>query len=185
MLKKVLLIGDSPISMSPYILSYIEVFDKHNIPFELVYWNKTLEDVSQLPKEYIPYNLAHDNIIPGWKKFFKIFKFTRFVKQYIKSHNYAYIVTFTIAHSVFLYPLLERKYKGRYVFDIRDYSPLCRLSIINIIIKKLIQHSAFTVLSSRGFLRWLPNIEEKKIVISHNTTISAIESGVNFKIPIN
>lgn len=174
-MRKVLLIGDSPISMSPYILSYIEVFEKHNIPYELIFWNKTLEDVSQLPKEYIPYNYAHDNTMPSWKKIFKIYSFARFAKKHIREKDYAYIVVFTIAHAVFFHPFLEHKYKGRYIFDIRDHSPLCKIGFIRCVIKKLISDSAFTVLSSRGFLRWLPCVEEKKIVISHNITISALE----------
>lgn len=184
MQKKVLLVGDSPISMSPYILSYIEVFEKHNIPYDLIFWNKTMEDVSQLPTEYIPYNYAHDNTMSGWKKIFKIYGFARFAKKHIRENDYAYIVVFTIAHAVFFYPFLGLKYKGRYIFDIRDHSPLCKIGFIRSIIKKLVSDSAFTVLSSRGFLRWLPYIDEKKIVITHNITLTALERNKIFTPPI-
>lgn len=173
-MRKVLLLGDSPISMSPYIMSYIEVFERRNIPYELVYWNKTMEDVSKLPDNYIPYNHAHDNMMARWKKLFKIYGFARFAKKRLKQNDYSYVVVFTIAHAVFFYPLLEKEYKGRYVFDIRDHSPMCKVGVIRRILKKLIDNSAFTVLSSRGFLRWLPYVNEDKLVISHNTTIGSI-----------
>ena len=180
-MKPVLLIGDSPISMSPYIMSYIEVFEKNGIPYELVYWNKTMEDTSHLPNNYIAYNRAHDNAIAGWKKIFRISGFARFVKKRMRSNDYAYAVVFTIAHAFFFYPFITRKYKGKYVFDIRDHSPLCRLPFVSEIIKKLIDNSAFTVLSSKGFLRWLPCIDAEKIVIAHNTTLTAVNKGLEYR----
>ncbi len=170
--------------MSPYIMSYIEVFEKNGIPFELVYWNKTMEETSHLPNNYIPYNRAHDNSTAGWKKIFRIYGFARFVKKRMRSNEYAYAVVFTIAHALFFYPFITSRYKEKYVFDIRDHSPLCGLPFASRIIKRLVDNSAFTVLSSRGFLRWLPYIDDEKIVIAHNTTLAAVNTGFNFTPPI-
>lgn len=168
-MKKVLLIGDSPVSMSPYIQAYINIFEDNNIPYELVFWNKTLENVANLPETFIPYNKAHDICSSGWKKVLMISGFVQFAKRRMNSNEYAYVVVFTIAHAIFLYSYLAKHFKGRYVFDIRDHSPLCKSSFCNFIVKKLIENSALTVLSSRGFLRWLPATENDKIVIVHNS----------------
>lgn len=172
----VLLIGDSPISMSPYIRSYIEVFEKYNIPYVFIYWNKTMEDSTSYPPSFIPYNLLHNNKTAGWKKAFKIYKYTQFVKQQMKQQQYSYVVIFTIAHALFLHIFLSSRYKYNYVFDIRDYSPMCKLPFAQRIIKELIENSAFTVISSKGFVRWLPKVESNNILISHNTTRQAIEA---------
>lgn len=180
-MKKVLLIGDSPISMSPYLMSYIEIFDKNNIQYELLFWNKTMEDPSTLPTQYIPYNKRHDNSVNGFIKIVRIEGFSRFVKQYLKRNDYAYVVVFTIAHALFLYNYLSKHYKDRFVFDIRDYSPLCKLPFCKKIIRRLIDYSAFTVLSSKGFLRWLPCNNDTKIVITHNTLLRAIDSNPQSK----
>ncbi len=182
-MKKVLLIGDSSINMSPYIRTYIEVFENNKVPYDFVYWNKLMDDTSQLPDNFIPYNSAHDIRSVGWKKVLKILGFARFAKRQMRHSKYSSVVVFTIAHAVFLYPYLCRNYKGRYVFDIRDHSPMCNLPLANLILERLIEGSAFTVLSSKGFLQWLPKGNEEKFVISHNTTIQALGANYDYSKP--
>jgi len=180
-MKPVLLIGGAPISMSPYILSYMEIFDKNHIPYELIYWNKTMEDTSNLPKNYTPYNHAHDNSMANWKKFFKIYQFASFSKKLMKKKEYAYVVVFTIGHACFLASYLRRKYHNRFIFDIRDYSPFCSVKYLKKKIFNLINDSAFTVISSKGFLGWLPQFPESKYIVAHNTNIESILNGFDTK----
>lgn len=183
-MKPVLLIGDSPVGDSPYISSYIEILENNNIPYELVYWNRHLDSIKQLPGNYIPYNCYTEIMYPNWKKMIKIWGFARFAKKQMQSKRYAYVVVFTIAHAVFMYSTLKKYYKGKYIFDIRDYSPMCDVEFIKKIITKLIEYSSFTAVSSAGFLRWLPKGAKFRYVIAHNTKKEMIKKYSEAEEPI-
>lgn len=85
--QKVLLIGGSTITNSPYIKLYIEVFEKYQISYDLVFWNRSLDDMSYIPENYIPYNVYANNLYPNWMKVLKIYGFYRFVKKVLKKEN--------------------------------------------------------------------------------------------------
>lgn len=180
--RKVLLIGDSIIADAPYIKSYIDVFEKYQIPYDLVFWNRYLDDMSSLPENYIPYNVYTNNFYPNWKKMLKIYGFYRFVKKILEKREYAYVVIFTIAHAVFFEKYLIKNYCGRYVFDIRDYSPMYAISFLRKRVENLIAKSAFTVVSSKGFLRWLPVVFRDKYRISHNVVSYNIDGYLNYSL---
>lgn len=179
---KILLIGPSPLGEAPYVYSYIEIFEKNGIPFDLVYWNRHIDDVSQNPSNFIPYNKFTHNRYPFWKKFFKIHGFYRFVRNLLLQNEYAYVVVFTIANAVYFDSLFSRRYKGRFFFDIRDYSPMCRFSYFRKKVNSLIKNSAFTVVSSIGFLKWLPSCSVNKYLVSHNTNINILDSHIHSQV---
>lgn len=174
-MKKVLLIGDSPLSDSPYIRSYMEVLEQNNIPYDLLFWNRHLDGTEQLPENYIPYNRFTDNRYPFWKRLYNIWMFARFASKWMSKNDYVYVVVFTIAHAIFMYRALQNQYKKRYVFDVRDYSPLCKIGYFRRIVERLVKHSAFTVVSSIGFLKWLPQGDNYQYVVSHNTIKEMID----------
>ena len=166
-MKKVLIIGSSTVDESPYIQAYLDVFKRHAVPFDFIFWNKHL-DKDTVPVNYIPYNCYYDNRYPFWRKFLNIFKYSLFIKHKLREKEYAFVITFTIAQSMFIYPFLKEKYKGKYIFDIRDYSPMCRIAFFQKILIKLIDNSYFTAISSEGFMSWLPNVRINKYKITHN-----------------
>lgn len=53
-MKKILLIGDSPVNDSPYIQSYIEVYERNGIAYDLLFWNRHLDSTEELPDNNIP-----------------------------------------------------------------------------------------------------------------------------------
>ena len=183
-MKRVLLIAGSALDGCPYMTTYMEVLRRNDIPFDFLFWNRILYDTNHLPDNYIPYNSLTLNSYPKWKKVYKIGEFASFARKQMKQKEYSFVVVCTIAHAVFLYPYLRSHYRGRYVFDIRDYSPLCKVPILSAIIERLVSHSAFTVLSSRGFLRWLPHGKALHYVISHNTTYKALSRQENVSCPV-
>jgi len=180
--QKVLLIGGSPIKDSPYINSYIDIFEKNNIPFDFVYWNKHLDDISNIPNNYIPYNHFTNNRYPWWIKIFEVYGFYRFAKNVLAQNKFSYIVVFTIAHAIYFDVLFMRKYKGSFIFDIRDYSPICEVVFLKKIVNRLVFNSAYTVISSQGFLKWLPKHGNNKFIVSHNTNLHIINDHINSKI---
>lgn len=177
--KRVLLIGDSPLSDSPYIRSYIEVLENNQIPFDLLFWNRHLDSTEQLPANYIPYNYYTDNNYPSWKRLYNIWKYARFASRWMRKNEYACVVVFTIAHAIFMRYTLWKEYNNKYVLDVRDYSPLCKIGYFFNRLKRIIENSAYTVVSSAGFLRWLPNSGSCNYIVAHNTTKSMIDTYLN------
>lgn len=178
-MKKVLLIGDSPLGDSPYIRSYIEVMEQNNIPYDLLFWNRHLDKTEQLPGNYILYNRYTDNKYPYWKRLWNIWGFARFASRWMSKNDYAYVVVFTIAHAVFMSHTLQKKYNKNYVLDVRDYSPLCEIEYFRKRLERIIDNSAYTVVSSAGFLRWLPNSGAYRYVVAHNTTKSMLDTYID------
>lgn len=178
-MKSVLIIGDSPLSDSPYIQSYIEILEQNGIPYDLLFWNRHLDSTEQLPENYIPYNRFTDNKYPFWKRLFNIHKFACFAGKWMSKNDYAYVVVFTIAHTIFMSHSLNKQYHKKYVFDIRDYSPLCKIGYFRKRLERIIGNSAFTVISSSGFKRWLPKGDKYHYVIAHNTTKEMINKYIN------
>ena len=174
-MKKVLLIGDSPLCDSPYIRSYLEVLEQNNIPYDLLFWNRHLDNTELLPENYIPFSYYTDNNYPSWKRLYNIRKFARFANRWMCKKDYAFVVVFTIAHAIFMSRTLQKNFKNKYIFDIRDYSPLCNVVFFRGIVKRIIDNAAFTVISSAGFLRWLPK-SGTRYVVAHNTTESMVNS---------
>lgn len=167
-MKRFLLIGDSFYSYSPFIKNYIEVLEQAGIPYDYLYWNWSLDDTCENPKNYIAYNKYNNPKSPYWKKFYKIYCFSRFIRKHLRINHYSGVIVFTIAHTLFIQNVLINQYHNHYVFDIRDYSPILKIGLFRYFFKKIICHSAYTVLSSAGFLSWLPDIKGKYI-IDHNT----------------
>ena len=180
-MKKVLLVGDSPIADSPYINNYIEILKRNSISFDYLFWNRHLDDTDNLPDNFLPYNHYTDIKYPFWKKIIKIRGFANFANRCMREYSYSFVVVFTIAHAVFMYATLKKYYKGRFVFDIRDYSPMCGMLPSRLIITKLIDNAALTVISSEGFLQWLPKCERFTYVVDHNTTKEKVEAAFSFK----
>ena len=178
-MKKVLLVGDSPLCDSPYIRSYMEILEQNNIPYDLLFWNRHLAPTEHLPENNIPYNLYTDNNYPFWKRLYNIWKFARFASRWMSKNEYAYVVVFTIAHAIFMSHTLKKRYSKNYILDVRDYSPLCKIGYFHNILERIIENSAYTIVSSAGFFRWLPNNGAYHYVVAHNTTKSTLDAYVN------
>ena len=178
-MKKILLIGVAPLSDSPYIRSYMEIMEQNNIPFDLLFWNRHLDSTEQLPNNYIAYNLYTDNKYPYWRRSWNIWRYARFASKWMSKNDYAYVVVFTIAHAIFMSQALQKKYYKNFVLDVRDYSPLCKIGYFRKRLERIIENSVYTVISSAGFLRWLPNSGTYHYVVAHNTMRSMLDAYIN------
>ncbi len=172
--KKVLLISPASLAEAPYVKPYMDLFKREKIAFDFLFWNRKLEETSQLPSNYIPYNQKTSNGYSCLKKLFMIYGFYKFAKSFLKESEYSTIVIFTIQHAVFFESFLLNKFKGNFILDIRDNSPIGRISFFKRKLVNLIAHAATTVVSSEGFLQWLPDCGKDKYTIAHNVTLENI-----------
>lgn len=168
----ILLIGGASLNASPYIYSYVDILEKNAIPYDLIFWNREKHELADYPQNYISYNRLCDNSIPRYRRIFSMIHFKKFVKKQMKGKEYSAIIVFTIGTAFVLQNILK-SYKGHYILDIRDYSPICNYDFFNVI-KKLIYNSSFTCISSHGFFKWLPKLSVNKYVVTHNTRKSLI-----------
>jgi hypothetical protein len=97
-------------------------------------------------------------------RFYSYLRYKKFVIGCLNRNNYDKIIISTIAIAILLYPYLKKYYRNKYIFDIRDYSII--LNFTWFILKNLIDNSASTVISSKGFTHWLPKISNYNI--AHN-----------------
>lgn len=162
-MKDILLVNMFSRNESSYTDYYIDELEKSGLTYESIYFERydmgaEAGENELLFKEYCP---------TGGSKVKKIgimYRYARFVREIIRKGNYKGIMVFTTVPAVMIHDLLIGRYAKRYLFDIRDYThenirPYFRIE------EKLI-HSAFaTVISSRGFLKWLPT---GNYVVTHN-----------------
>lgn len=161
----------------PYLQYYIDLFDDNNIDFDILCWdrnNKLKED--SLPNNYYVFNKSGKESNPIFFKIYDFHCFTKYVKRHLKSHKYNYIVVCGIILAFYLRKHLLSSYKNKYIFDIRDYSIILNYSRFTLY--KLVQCSALNVISSVGYLKWLPGNFE--YILSHNVRKRLILKGLEF-----
>ena len=178
---KVLIINGSMPHRQAHLGIYLRLLDKKHIPYDIICWNRKGDDISKLSDNYIVYDRPTDDAYPSWKKTIECFHFANFVRKEVRNKQYNFAIVFTIVTALFSILLLTRKFKYRYVFDIRDWSPVVGIPILNTLLKRLIHYSKMTCISSGGFLSWLPkeynyivshNIDERKLNIQNEITLN-------------
>jgi len=146
----------------PYIKRYIERIEKHNAEYNVYFWNRGNFDL-ELPSNYYYCNLQSELSNGKLKKFVDFIGFRKWLIKELEIAKPEKIVALSTLTGIILGSTL---YKGdaEYVFDIRDYS-YEHIPIFYNIEKKVIKHSYFTAISSKGFETFLPN---NNYVIAHN-----------------
>lgn len=92
-------------------------------------------------------------------------KWRKFVIQTVKDYKVDKIVFLTPWAPIKLFDVCSGKWRKNYILDIRDYSSES-VSWFRALEHKIISNALFTVISSKGFLRWLPSNE--KYHVAHN-----------------
>ena len=156
----------------PYVYNYFKKADECGRQYDVVCWNRLGEDVSVFPANYMVYNHPTSDHYSSLKKIQEIFGFYQFVRRSIGGRHYSVILTFTIADSLFFSPWLTSHYRGRYIFDIRDYSPLVDSFVSRWLVRHMLKYSAVNVISSEGFRSWLPVGYD--YCVCHNSEINVV-----------
>lgn len=156
---KIALVTPSNLLYMPYLKNYTTILDDLNVEYDIINWDRfNIEK-----KNILTYK---DTKIGHQRNFMDYLKYKNFIKQVVKNKHYDKLIIFGIQLGFFLNSLLHKHYKNNYILDIRDYNKI--LKYFNI--KRVVNGSALTVISSGGFKEWLPN--SNKYIINHNTTIN-------------
>jgi len=139
---------------------YIRFLEKQRIDYDLICWNRKLINEPGT----VSYNVEQSEQKGYFKRFYAYLGYKKFVTDCLTKNKYDGIIISTIAIAVLLFPFLKSKYGKKYVFDIRDYSIIVKFSWV--VFTRLIDNSIATVVSSSGFIQWLP--KSSKYYIAHN-----------------
>lgn len=149
----------------PYMEYYEEVFKNSNIEYECIFWDRFNNCTTEkIGNEYI----VHITCEPGINKIRKLipmYKFKKEIEKIIDKEQYTHLVILTTIPSVLIHKKLIEKFKEKYILDIRDYS-YEKYRWYRKILRKLIENSFFTAISSKGFLKFLGKSD--KIIVCHN-----------------
>lgn len=153
------------IDSQPYMSYYTDVFDEMNIDYDYIGWDRDNAN----PQVYNNHKVISITVKGSirnnnFRKIYDYWFFAKSVKEYLNKNTYDFLLVHTIVNAVFLKSYLLKYYNNKYIFDIRDYSPI--YPFVKTIVKKLIVKSSFTAVSSEGFLKWLP--AKSQVVMSHN-----------------
>lgn len=154
---------------APYLKIYIDLLNKHNVSYDIIYWNRDLtENNSHLSWNQKPKN---GNI----NRFLDYKYFSNFVKRILKSTEYDRLIIFGEVLPIFLSSFLRNKYDNRFLIDFRDLG-IEQLPIFRQLYAATIRKSALNIVSSSGFIKYLP---KSTYFISHNFDIKQIKDSLN------
>lgn len=158
----VTLIFCGDIMVCPYLKRYTEEFDKANVSYEVLFWNRAARSLT-VPDNYHYYDSTCDDGDGKLKKLKDFFGFRNWIVSHLRNHKSDGIVLLSTLTGILLFDKLK-SYKNRYIFDIRDYS-YENYGFFRTIEKSVVKNSYFTAISSKGFKAFLP---EYDYVIAHN-----------------
>jgi glycosyltransferase involved in cell wall biosynthesis len=160
---KIALVCPANMLYMPYVGNYTKILDEEGIKYDVIRWDRfQIEEINEF--------VFRDSKACYKRGFFDYVKYSSFVFKLLKKYRYDKIVIFGIQLLFFLHRYLLKKYKNKYIIDIRDYHPL--MHCFNM--KKAIQNATSTVLSSPAYKQWLP--EGETYTVNHNTRIEYLEN---------
>lgn len=168
---KVAVLGFNNIKYSPYITTYTDLLDKYSIEYDVIIPNR-----NQL-NETINGNLVY---IEWDKKKNKLQNFVTFAKRtqtILKKENYDFIFILTTIPAILLSHVLVKKYKEKYLVDIRDYT-YDKKPIFRNLETYVLKYAHTRVISSPAFREFLPDLE---YVLCHNFSHRTLISDLTFE----
>ncbi|MBX0357722.1 hypothetical protein [Halobacillus sp. Nhm2S1] len=164
------------IEYCPYLEKYKQVLDKENIEFEVLYWNRD-ELKTEYPDNYLSFNERSRRSKKKLLKIMDFIKFKKWLTKNIKTNGYEKIIILDTLSGILISKLLQREYKKKYIFDIRDYS-YEKIESFFRVEKKVIDSSYFTCISSEGFKKFLP--KDYNYIMAHNFNYNNLSISSNF-----
>ncbi len=163
----IVFIGD--LYVCPYLKIYIEQLDESHEEYEVLFWNRSNEDL-HLPANYKYCNVTSEEEQWVVTKFIDFGRFRFWLAKQLRNRKYEKLIILSTLSGIILTDILA-KYRGKYFFDIRDYSYESN-SFFYKIEKSVIEGSFATSISSPGFRNFLP---EHNYVIAHNIQRSELK----------
>lgn len=167
---KILIMGFAKVKYMPYMHFYLGNLRAEENDVHLLYWNRDLceEDLSALSGVTLhEFRCKQDDDVPKAKKLGSFRKYRRYAKSLLKRGAFDLVIVLHSMPGVLLHDVLCKSYRGRFIFDYRDYTFEGFLPY-RAVIASLVRASRATFVSSDAFRRFLPGSESARIFTSHN-----------------
>lgn len=162
------IIGFNSLHVMQYLYKYTDILDAQGIPYEVVYWDRTRDgEAHPFGARAHVYHLPTNTAMPFHKKILSFVRYTAFMRSVIRRQKYDKLIVLTSQTAVALSGMLTGAYKGRYIYDFRDLTKERSAGYLKRVVR-LINESAFTAISSPGFVPTLKGCDTGKLVLSHN-----------------
>ena len=155
-MSKICILGLANIRHISLISLYTEYLDAHGIPYDLIYIDRygTEEKTTAAHQYAFRAQPAKSRL----QKLGSFLRFRRYALGLIRKNKYEKIITWQTNGAYLFADVLLRRFKGRYVVNVRDYI-MEEMPLIRPLIRRLVKHAAFTAISSAGFKVFLPEGE--------------------------
>jgi hypothetical protein len=160
------------VDIEPYVRYYTDVFDTlEDLEYEIICWNRDGLNPNMYNNHKV-ISIGTNSTVYNYNiyKILDYYYFSKMVRKIIFDNKYDKLIIHTIVLAVYLKNILLNEYKDKYILDIRDYSPI--YPFVKRLQSKIISSSYKTVISSPGFLCWLP--PSNKYLLSHNVAKSKL-----------
>lgn len=147
----------------PYMERYLERIRRTTDQFKIYFWNRSGDPLT-LDEHYDYYGVASRLNKKKVEKLKDFYQFGKWLGNRLDTDKPDKVIALSTLTGILLKDRLKKKYAGRYIFDIRDYS-YEHLPGFRKAEKELVDASYFTAISSKGFERFLPVHD---YVIAHN-----------------
>lgn len=166
---KIAIIYPNNIWVAPFLGIYRRVLDEKKIEYDMITWCRYGEPESGIQFYY------HEKSRSTLKVLWAYYRFSRFVLNVVKKNNYEKLIVFTPQVGIFLSLFLWKKYRNKYIFDYRDLS-IEQFSFFKPFMKMVLKNSYANVVSSPGFIKYLP--QGYDFYISHNFNIEHVKEAL-------
>ena len=176
---KIVLIIPINLRFAPYVQYYTRILDEKQIEYKTVLWDKR-----NIIEEADSVFHFHTSDFNRKRTLLGYILFDKHCKRFLKKEKFDKIIFFTMAPLFFMGQRFLKKYKGRYLLDIRDDSPFRRRFEKRF--DEVCNNAESVVVSSPKFAEWI----KIKTTICHNINMemlvkySYIIPATEFRIPI-
>lgn len=160
MKSKICIIGTSNLKHISLISLYTKFFDKHNVPYDIVYLDRY-----GIEEKTTASNVYRFTYVPKAGKVNKLLMFRSFRKyanKILKANNYDTVITWQTTGAYLFADILLKRFKGRYVVNVRDYV-IENNRFFHWLLAKLVRNARFVTISSEGFRKFLPQADYIKV----------------------
>ena len=168
--------GFSKIKYMPYLNFYLENIDRKNNELHVLYWNRDMQKENVL--EFLDCNFHEFRSFQNddecqINKIKNFLKYRAFAKKIINSFVFDFIIVLHTFPGILISDILLKYFKGKYIYDYRDITYETFLPF-KMLIGRIIAGAMVTVVSSKGFRKYLPQKYSNKIYTSHNILIDSL-----------
>lgn len=156
---------------APFLETYERILDHENADYEIIYFNRDASLQEENDDKHIPINWHGKGTLsaPKFEKLINFFSYRLQLLKLLNSKQYSHLIILTTFPAVLISGYLKKNYAHKYIVDIRDYTQEHN-AIYFALERTAIENSAFSLISSAGFVNFLP---KSNYVRCHNISDNA------------